>query len=167
MCIRDRAYIGVLVDDLISLGTLEPYRMFTSRAEYRLLLREDNADLRLTEKGRELGLVDDTRWQRFSEKREQIERESQRLATTFVHPGSAEAAELEPKLKNALTREYSLADLLKRPELEYADVAGLKGEPTEDAQAAEQVMIQAKYAGYIDRQQDEIQRLRVLGGFPL
>ncbi|MEM1114026.1 MAG: tRNA uridine-5-carboxymethylaminomethyl(34) synthesis enzyme MnmG [Pseudomonadota bacterium] len=157
---RDEAYIGVLVDDLISLGTLEPYRMFTSRAEYRLLLREDNADLRLTEKGRELGLVDDTRWQRFTNKREAIERETARLAATFVHPLTPEAKHLEKRLGKPLGREYSLADLLKRPELNYGDLADLKGEATADPQAAEQVAIQAKYAGYIERQQDEIERLR-------
>ncbi|KXJ51204.1 MAG: tRNA uridine(34) 5-carboxymethylaminomethyl synthesis enzyme MnmG, partial [Neptuniibacter sp. Phe_28] len=116
---RDEAYIGVLVDDLITLGTSEPYRMFTSRAEYRLILREDNADLRLTEKGRELGLVGDERWQAFCEKRESIEREQQRLKETWIQPGSAEAAELAPKLKSPLSREYNLSDLLKRPELSY------------------------------------------------
>lgn len=157
---RDEAYIGVLVDDLITMGTLEPYRMFTSRAEYRLMLREDNADLRLTEQGRNLGLVDDARWQRFSEKREAIEKETQRLATTWIHPNTEQAEELAGKLKDPITREYSLADLLKRPELIYEDVANLKGEATGDVQASEQVAIQAKYAGYIDRQQDEINRLR-------
>lgn len=157
---RDEAYIGVLVDDLITMGTREPYRMFTSRAEYRLLLREDNADLRLTEKGRELGLVDDARWDRFARKRDAIECETRRLATTWLHPATAEAALLEPKLKAPLSREYSLADLLKRPGIGYADIAGLKGEPLADQQAAEQVEIQAKYAGYIDRQQDEVERLR-------
>ena len=157
---RDEAYIGVLVDDLITLGTLEPYRMFTSRAEYRLLLREDNADLRLTEKAREIGLIDDPRWARFEAKREAIARESARLATTFVHPATPAAEQLAPKLKAPLTREYSLADLLKRPELRYADVAALKGEALADSQAAEQVEIQAKYAGYIDRQQEDIERLR-------
>ncbi|MBN7797174.1 tRNA uridine-5-carboxymethylaminomethyl(34) synthesis enzyme MnmG [Parahaliea mediterranea] len=157
---RDEAYIGVLVDDLITMGTLEPYRMFTSRAEYRLLLREDNADLRLTPKGRELGLVDDARWARFERKCAAIEAETARLASTFVHPGSPESEQLDAKLKKPLTREYSLADLLKRPELTYADVAALKGEATADAQAAEQVQIQAKYAGYIDRQQEDIERLR-------
>jgi tRNA uridine 5-carboxymethylaminomethyl modification enzyme len=157
---RDEAYLGVLVDDLITMGTREPYRMFTSRAEYRLLLREDNADLRLTEKGRELGLVDDVRWQRFDAKREAIARESRRLATTWVQPGSTEAAAVAGKIKAPLSHEYSLADLLKRPELRYADVAGLKGEPLADTQAAEQVEIQAKYAGYIERQQGDIERLR-------
>ncbi|MFU8763280.1 MAG: tRNA uridine-5-carboxymethylaminomethyl(34) synthesis enzyme MnmG [Haliea sp.] len=157
---RDEAYIGVLVDDLITMGTREPYRMFTSRAEYRLLLREDNADLRLTAKGRELGLVDDARWDRFARKRDAIERETRRLATTWVHPATPEAVLLGPKLKAPLTREYSLADLLKRPGINYADLAGLKGEPLADQQAAEQVEIQAKYAGYIDRQQDEVERLR-------
>lgn len=157
---RDEAYIGVLVDDLITMGTLEPYRMFTSRAEYRLLLREDNADLRLTGKGRELGLVDDTRWDRFARKRDAIEQETRRLASTWLHPATPEAASLEPKLKAPLTREYSLADLLKRPGINYGDIAGLKGQPLADQQAADQVEIQAKYAGYIDRQQDEVERLR-------
>lgn len=164
---RDEAYLGVLVDDLITMGTLEPYRMFTSRAEYRLLLREDNADLRLTAKGRELGLVDDTRWQRFEAKREAIERETARLATTFVHPGTPEADTLAQRLGKPLGREYSLADLLKRPELDYAAIAGLRGDGIEDQQAAEQVAIQAKYAGYIDRQQDEIERLRRHENMPL
>ena len=164
---RDEAYIGVLVDDLISMGTLEPYRMFTSRAEYRLLLREDNADLRLTESGRGFGLIDDERWQRFEAKREAIAMETQRLATTFVHPGTEPAAALETNLGKPITREYSLADLLKRPELDYADVASLKGESISDEQAAEQVAIQAKYAGYIDRQQDEIERLRRHEGMAL
>jgi tRNA uridine 5-carboxymethylaminomethyl modification enzyme len=157
---RDEAYIGVLVDDLITMGTREPYRMFTSRAEYRLLLREDNADLRLTAKGRELGLVDDVRWERFARKRDAIELETRRLASTWLHPNTAAAARLEPKLKAPLTREYSLADLLKRPGINYRDIAGLKGEPLDDEQAAEQVEIQAKYAGYIDRQQQEVERLR-------
>lgn len=157
---RDEAYIGVLVDDLITMGTLEPYRMFTSRAEYRLMLREDNADLRLTEHGRRMGLVDDVRWQGFSEKREAIAKETQRLATTWVHPNTAQSEQLAEKLKDPITREYSLADLLKRPELVYEDVASLKGEATSNIQAAEQVAIQAKYAGYIDRQQEEINRLR-------
>ncbi len=164
---RDEAYIGVLVDDLITMGTIEPYRMFTSRAEHRLLLREDNADLRLTGKGRELGLVGDARWQRFEQKQEAIAREAERLGSTWIQPGSAEANELADKLTSPLAREYSLADLLKRPELEYADIANLKGEPTPDTQAAEQVAIQAKYAGYIDRQQDEIDRLRRYENTPL
>ncbi len=157
---RDEAYIGVLVDDLITMGTLEPYRMFTSRAEYRLMLREDNADLRLTEHGRNMGLVDDVRWQRFSEKREAISKETERLATTWVHPNTEQSEQLARKLKDPISREYSLADLLKRPELVYEDVANLKGEATSDPQAAAQVAIQAKYAGYIDRQQEEIDRLR-------
>jgi tRNA uridine 5-carboxymethylaminomethyl modification enzyme len=127
---RDEAYIGVLVDDLITMGTLEPYRMFTSRAEYRLLLREDNADLRLTEQGRAMGLVDDARWARFDAKREAIERETARLASSWVHPHTPQAELLAGTLKNPITREYSLAELLKRPELQYADIAGLVGEPT-------------------------------------
>jgi len=164
---RDEAYIGVLVDDLITMGTMEPYRMFTSRAEYRLLLREDNADLRLTERGRELGLVDDARWQRFEQKREAIDSETARLGSTYVHPGTAAAEQLAAKLGKPITREYSLADLLKRPELDYIDVAELKGEVCADLQAAEQVAIQAKYAGYIDRQQVEIDRLRRYENTPL
>lgn len=157
---RDEAYIGVLVDDLITLGTSEPYRMFTSRAEYRLILREDNADLRLTEKGRELGLVGDERWMRFEAKREAMELELQRLKNTWVHPATVEAEQLSSRLKSELTREYNLADLIKRPELGYNDVAWLKGEPINDAQAAEQVEIQLKYSGYIERQRTEIEQMR-------
>ena len=164
---RDEAYIGVLVDDLITLGTSEPYRMFTSRAEYRLILREDNADLRLTEKGRELGLVGDERWQAFCEKRESIEREQQRLKDTWILPNTPEADELAPKLKTPLSREYNLADLLKRPELVYSDVAHLKGEPVENQQVAEQVEIHNKYAGYIDRQKGEIEQMRRQENTPL
>jgi tRNA uridine 5-carboxymethylaminomethyl modification enzyme len=159
---RDEAYIGVLVDDLITMGTKEPYRMFTSRAEYRLLLREDNADLRLTEKGRELGLVDDTRWAAFSAKRENIEIERQRLADCWVQPGSSEAAILAEKIEKPISHEYNLLDLLKRPELKYVDLApfaqGIIG--IVDEQIAEQIEIGVKYAGYIDRQQLEIDRLR-------
>ena len=157
---RDQAYIGVLADDLITLGTKEPYRMFTSRAEYRLLLREDNADMRLTEKGRQLGLVNDERWRVFCEKREQVELEHQRMKTTFVQAGSEAAKTIEPKLLTPLTHEYSLLDLLKRPELAYEDVASLQGHAVANPQVAEQVEILAKYAGYIDRQQDEVSRLR-------
>ena len=164
---RDEAYIGVLVDDLITMGTLEPYRMFTSRAEYRLLLREDNADLRLTEKGRALGLVDDVRWARFENKREAIARETQRLQKTFVHPATAEAEALAGKVKSPINREYSLAELLKRPELSYADLVAATTTGTDDVQAAEQVEIQAKYAGYIDRQQEDIERLRRHENTPL
>jgi tRNA uridine 5-carboxymethylaminomethyl modification enzyme len=157
---RDEAYLGVLIDDLITLGTREPYRMFTSRAEYRLLLREDNADMRLTEKGRELGLVDDRRWASFETKRNAVERESERLRTSWVQPGSHAAGELESKLGKPLGREYSLMDLLRRPELDYASVAHLSGEPVADPVVAEQVQIQIKYQGYIDRQQDEIDKLK-------
>jgi tRNA uridine 5-carboxymethylaminomethyl modification enzyme len=164
---RDEAYIGVLVDDLITHGTAEPYRMFTSRAEYRLILREDNADLRLTEKGRELGLVDDARWAHFCAKREAIEVEKQRLRDTWVQPNSAVAATLNAKLKTPLTREYSLADLIKRPELEYLDVASSTGEPVADPQVAEQVEIQFKYAGYIDRQREEIEQMQRQENTPL
>lgn len=157
---RDEAYIGVMVDDLITHGTSEPYRMFTSRAEYRLILREDNADLRLTEKGRELGLVDDLRWAAFSAKKEQIEQETCRLSGTWIQPKTEQAAAVEAKTRQPMTREYNLLDLLKRPELEYDDLASLKGEPVDNPQVAEQVQIQVKYAGYISRQQDDIEKLR-------
>lgn len=157
---RDEAYIGVLIDDLISLGTSEPYRMFTSRAEHRLLLREDNADIRLTEKGRELGVVDDHRWQLFCEKREAITQEEQRLRSTWVLPNTDMARQLNPKLENAIAREYSLKDLLRRPELNYKDIAVLTPDNQVSNTVAEQVEIMAKYEGYISRQQDEVERLR-------
>lgn len=157
---RDQSYIGVMVDDLITMGTKEPYRMFTSRAEYRLVLREDNADLRLTETGRQLGLVDDQRWQVFSEKREAIATESERLKTTWVQPKTEQANELANLGEAPLSREYSLHDLLKRPGLNYAQVAQLKGEAVGDWRVAEQVEIQAKYDGYIARQLEEIEQLQ-------
>jgi len=160
---RDEAYLGVLVDDLITMGTREPYRMFTSRAEYRLLLREDNADERLTEKGRELGLVDDERWCHFSEKRKAITRENERMASTWVQPGSAEAIALETHIEKPLAHEYNLAELIKRPELDYQKIAALydrSDTPLVDPQVAQQIEIKAKYSGYIDRQRDDIERLR-------
>lgn len=157
---RDQSYIGVLVDDLITMGTKEPYRMFTSRAEYRLVLREDNADLRLTEIGRRLGVVDDLRWAAFSAKKEAVERESERLKTTWVQPNTEQAAQLSAWGEGEISHEYSLLDLLKRPSLSYQQVAGLKGEALSDSQAAEQVEIAAKYDGYIARQQEEIAQLR-------
>lgn len=157
---RDEAYIGVLVDDLITMGTLEPYRMFTSRAEYRLLLREDNADLRLTEKGRQLGLVDDRRWSAFNRKREAIELERQRLRSTYAQPNSAAAEIINRHCDKPLSREYSLFELLKRPELNYAVLAQLPDAPQLDAGVCEQIEIAAKYAGYIDRQQQDIERLQ-------
>lgn len=156
---RDEAYIGVMIDDLITLGTQEPYRMFTSRAEYRLLLREDNADLRLTEKGRELNLIDDLRWQRFQDKQTQIAAETERLKTTFVQAGSPQAEQLSPKIGASLVREYSLIDLLKRPELNFSDIAALTEDACDDSEVTQQVEIAVKYAGYIDRQQQDIQRL--------
>ena len=158
---RDEAYIGVLVDDLITHGTSEPYRMFTSRAEYRLILREDNADLRLTEIGRKLGVVGDERWSSFDEKREAIDAEMARMKSTWIQPNSAEAGALASKLTTPLAREYNLADLVKRPEMTYADLAEVKPSETEVApDVAEQVEIQIKYSGYIDRQRDEIEQLR-------
>ena len=164
---RDQAYIGVLVDDLIRLGANEPYRMFTSRAEYRLSLREDNADMRLTPIGRELNLVDDARWRFFNEKRERVETELQRLRETRIRPGSDAARRLGQALERPLSREQSLAELLARPELDYGKLMDLAeperprtaASPLEE-QVAEQIEIQVKYRGYIDRQQDEIERLR-------
>ncbi|MCL1163656.1 tRNA uridine-5-carboxymethylaminomethyl(34) synthesis enzyme MnmG [Shewanella indica] len=155
---RDQAYLGVLVDDLSTLGTKEPYRMFTSRAEYRLLLREDNADLRLTEKGRELGLVDDQRWAKFSAKVEAIESELQRLRSQWIHVNSPLVEALNPHLNTPISREASFEELLRRPELDYDKLMGIEGfgPGLEDRQAAEQVQIQVKYAGYIQRQQEEI-----------
>jgi len=157
---RDQAYLGVLVDDLCTLGTKEPYRMFTSRAEYRLMLREDNADLRLTEIGRELGLVDDERWARFNEKLERIEQERQRLKSTWVNPLAESAAEVNAHLATPLSREASGEDLLRRPDMTYAQLTSLSAfaPALDDAQAAEQVEIQVKYEGYIARQLEEIER---------
>ncbi len=159
---RDEAYLGVLVDDLITRGTAEPYRMFTSRAEHRLLLREDNADLRLTSIGRELGLVDDARWAAFEAKREAIEREQQRLHETWVRPGQVDAAAAEQVLGSKLAREYRLSELLRRPEVSYQVLSKLLPgfSAIEHEQVAEQVEIQAKYAGYIERQREEIERQR-------
>ncbi|KGT87337.1 tRNA uridine-5-carboxymethylaminomethyl(34) synthesis enzyme MnmG [Enterobacter cancerogenus] len=157
---RDQAYLGVLVDDLCTLGTKEPYRMFTSRAEYRLMLREDNADLRLTEAGRELGLVDDARWARYNQKLETIELERQRLRDLWVHPKSANVDEVNTVISAPLTKEASGEDLLRRPEMSYELLMTLPsyGPALEDVQAAEQVEIQVKYEGYIARQQEEIDR---------
>lgn len=155
---RDQAYTGVLVDDLTTLGTKEPYRMFTSRAEYRLLLREDNADSRLTAKGRELGLVDDIRWAAFNEKMEQIALERQRLKQSWIHPQHSALAGVNDLLKTPLSREASLEDLIRRPEVTYKDLMAIDGvgPGLSHATAAEQVEIQIKYEGYISRQQDEI-----------
>ena len=159
---RDEAYLGVLVDDLITRGVSEPYRMFTSRAEYRLSLREDNADLRLTEQGRELGLVDDVRWGAFNRKRDAIAAEQERLKATWVRPQTLPAADAERVLGKGIEREYTLFDLLRRPDVSYAALVTLPGagreEPLTDPLVIEQVEIQAKYQGYIDRQQDEVAR---------
>jgi tRNA uridine 5-carboxymethylaminomethyl modification enzyme len=159
---RDEAYLGVLVDDLITCGVSEPYRMFTSRAEYRLQLREDNADLRLTESGRALGVVDDARWDAFCRKRDAVAREQERLKTTYVNPNVVAAHDAERVLGAPIEREYSLADLLRRPNVTYASLATLPGagEGVPDPVVAEQVEIAAKYSGYIDRQREEIARHR-------
>ena len=172
---RDEAYIGVLVDDLITLGTTEPYRMFTSRAEYRLLLREDNADLRLTPKGRELGLVNDERWEHFSVKKEVIVKELSRLKTHWIQPTSNNAAEINKLLEKPMVREYSLADLLARPEVTYntlnqavADAStDLPSLPELATQITQQVEIQLKYQGYIDRQEEDIKKLKRQEDTPL
>ena len=157
---RDEAYIGVLVDDLITHGTSEPYRMFTSRAEYRLILREDNADLRLTEIGYKLGVVSEERWMAYSIKKAAIDGENERLKSTWIQPGTEEAEILNIKFSSPLSREYSLADLLKRPELKYDDVANLKGEGVLDRQVKDQVEIEFKYSGYIERQKTDIEQMR-------
>jgi tRNA uridine 5-carboxymethylaminomethyl modification enzyme len=157
---RDEAYLGVLVDDLVTRGVLEPYRMFTSRAEYRLSLREDNADLRLTEIGRELGVVDEERWQRFSEKREAVAGEQARLRSIWMQPQSAGQEQIASVLGTSIDREYSLADLLRRPAVNYEDLMTLPGAGPglEDAEAVAQVEIQAKYQGYVERQREEVSR---------
>jgi tRNA uridine 5-carboxymethylaminomethyl modification enzyme len=159
---RDQAYLGVMIDDLITRGTNEPYRMFTSRAEYRLLLREDNADLRLTEIGRELGLVNDDHWQTFARKREAIDNEQHRLQASWVRPGSRAADQLRERHDEALNSEQRIADLLRRPTLSYSALMQLDGigPGCSDDKIAEQVEIQARYHGYIQRQQEEIERQR-------
>ena len=161
---RDEAYLGVLVDDLITRGISEPYRMFTSRAEYRLSLREDNADMRLTEHGRRLGLVGDARWAAFCEKREAIAREQERLRSTWVHPSKISHEEATRVLGKPSEREYSLYDLLRRPDVSYAGLMSMQVDDTvvdaglRDPLVAEQVEIQAKYQGYIDRQLEEVSK---------
>ena len=164
---RDEAYLGVLVDDLITMGTNEPYRMFTSRAEYRLILREDNADLRLTETGRKLGLVDDERWQKFNDKREGIARERSRLEATRIHPNTDAGERANGFLKQPMARDQSLAELLRRPEIAYDQIAEIGGERADDPNVADQVEIEIKYEGYISRQADEIERLRKNENTPL
>ncbi len=163
---RDEAYLGVLVDDLVTRGVSEPYRMFTSRAEYRLSLREDNADMRLTEQGRALGLVDDTRWEAFSTKRDSVAREIERLRSIWVNPRTLPPAQAEPLLGKAIEREYNLADLLRRPDVDYAALMAtrnadgelLAGPGLTAGDVAEQVEIQVKYAGYIERQRGEVEK---------
>ncbi|WP_440903105.1 tRNA uridine-5-carboxymethylaminomethyl(34) synthesis enzyme MnmG [Catenovulum sp. SX2] len=157
---RDQAYMGVLVDDLTTLGTKEPYRMFTSRAEYRLLLREDNADIRLTEAGRQVGLIGDEQWAFYNNKLESIEQEKQRLKTTWVHSKHAGIEAVNGMTKNPLQREHSLEELLRRPEITYEKLMSVEslGPGLADKAAGDQVEIQVKYAGYIERQKDEIDR---------
>lgn len=157
---RSESYIGVLIDDLITNGTLEPYRMFTSRAEYRLTLREDNADLRLTPIANELGMISSERWQRFTQKSATINAEAQRLNKIIIHPGTEAAKQLAAHFGEVIEREYNITDLLKRPNITYADLArfNILAETIEDLQAAEQVEIQIKYAGYISRQAEDIAR---------
>ena len=166
---RDEAYLGVLVDDLITRGVTEPYRMFTSRAEYRLQLREDNADLRLTERGRELGVIDDARWAAFLRKRDAVARELERLKSTTVNPAVVAAHDAERVLGQPIEREYSLQELLRRPGVTYASLMTLPGAGVveSDPVVAEQVEVAIKYAGYIDRQQDEIARHRAQEGLRL
>jgi tRNA uridine 5-carboxymethylaminomethyl modification enzyme len=166
---RDEAYLGVLVDDLITRGVSEPYRMFTSRAEYRLMLREDNADLRLTEIGRRLGVVDDVRWDGFNRKRDAIAREQERLRTTGVGPRNLADSDASRVLGKPLERDYSLLDLLKRPDVTYAALMTLPGAGpgNSDAGVADQVEIQAKYQGYIARQRDEVARREHYDSLPL
>jgi tRNA uridine 5-carboxymethylaminomethyl modification enzyme len=158
---RDEAYLGVLVDDLITRGVSEPYRMFTSRAEYRLQLREDNADLRLTETGRRLGIVDDARWAAFARKRDAIDAELARLSATSVGPKTLAAADAEALIGQSLERECALTDILRRPEIDYARLMTLPGAGpgVDDPSVAGQVEVQVKYQGYIDRQRDEIARV--------
>jgi tRNA uridine 5-carboxymethylaminomethyl modification enzyme len=157
---RDEAYLGVLVDDLVTRGVSEPYRMFTSRAEYRLLLREDNADLRLTERGRELGIVDDARWDAFRRKRDAIHAEQERLSGIWVGPRNASQEVAERVLGQALEREYSLASLLRRPNVSYRSLSAfaLSGKLVEDDAVVEQIEIQARYQGYVERQRAEVER---------
>jgi tRNA uridine 5-carboxymethylaminomethyl modification enzyme len=176
---RDEAYLGVLVDDLITKGVTEPYRMFTSRAEFRLQLREDNADMRLTEAGRALGLVDNARWEAFSRKRDAVSRETERLKSTWVNPRNLPAAESERVLGKAIDHEYNLFDLLRRPDVSYAGLVSLDGGQYASADVSretlgdlsepviEQVEIAAKYAGYIDRQKDEVERAAHYEGLKL
>jgi tRNA uridine 5-carboxymethylaminomethyl modification enzyme len=172
---RDQAYLGVLVDDLITKGVTEPYRMFTSRAEFRLQLREDNADLRLTEAGRNMGLVDDARWDAFCRKRDAVSRETERLKSTWVNPVSLPAVDAERLLSKAIEHEYSLADLLRRPEIGFDELAQIHALASPDAAVSretlraefgvgladvviEQVQVSIKYAGYIDKQNDAVER---------
>jgi tRNA uridine 5-carboxymethylaminomethyl modification enzyme len=159
---RNEAYLGVLVDDLITMGATEPYRMFTSRAEYRLMLREDNADLRLTEHAKQMGLVDEKRWRLFNEKRDAIEKESERLANIWIGSKSFPSEVIEKLLGQKIRKDINLLDLLKRPDFSYHDIVKLPNIGSEDIdpKVAEQVEVSAKYSGYIKRQEEEVERNR-------
>ena len=157
---RDQAYLGVLVDDLITRGTSEPYRMFTSRAEYRLILREDNADLRLTPVAREMGLICDRHWQLFTQKSDAIAHEQRRLSGLTVLPDSEPGRALSAHLDKPLSRDYKASDLLRRPELDYHRLTSAIGGAVSDDAVAEQVEVQARYAGYLERQKAEIEKAR-------
>ena len=158
---RENSYLGVMISDLVTLGTQEPYRMFTSRAEHRLFLRQDNADLRLTEIGRSLGLIRDSRWRRFCEKSEQIEKEQLRLSSTRVQPDSVFSRNLKKRTDISLGRDYSLLELLKRPELEHRLLREVEELEPLELEVSDQITIQAKYKGYIERQFKEVDRLHI------
>jgi tRNA uridine 5-carboxymethylaminomethyl modification enzyme len=166
---RDQAYLGVLVDDLVTRGVSEPYRMFTSRAEYRLMLREDNADARLTESGRQLGLVDDARWAAFNRKRDAVAKERERLRSTWVNPRTVDRADAERVLGQGIERDYTLEELLRRPHVSYRSLTSMVPSEAwiEDRVVSDQVETEVKYQGYIERQRDEVARREAQESTPL